>query len=103
MVTTEAAVVETVRVADPVEVPVIFTRLVEPKLRVGRFVAPAGLDVIAAVSVTSPVNPADVDGVTVMVDVFPLVAPAVNVTAVLLMVKLELPVVELTVSATVVV
>ena len=67
-------------------VPEIFTELVEPKLRVGGFAAPLGLEVRAAVSATLPVKPPD--GVTVTVDVFPVVAPASMVTGVALIVKL---------------
>jgi hypothetical protein len=47
-------------------VVVMLTLPFVPKLNVGKFVAPAGLDVIAAVSATLPVNPPD--GVTVIVD-----------------------------------
>jgi hypothetical protein len=80
-----AAVVEIVRVAVPAAVPVMLTGLVEPKLRMGRFCAPLGLEVTAAVSATLPVKPPD--GVTVMVDVFPVAAPAVTVSAVPVIVK----------------
>lgn len=73
-------VVEMVRVAVRAEEPVMLTELVEPKLNVGRSDAPARLDVMAAVSVTSPVKPPA--GVTVMVEVFPDFAPGVTVTAV---------------------
>ena len=45
-----AGVVETVRVAVPAVAPVMLTGVVEPKLNVGRYSAPVGLDVIAAVS-----------------------------------------------------
>jgi len=75
-----AAVVEMVRVAVPAEVPVMFSGLVEPKLNVGGYTAPIGLEVTAAVRATLPVKPPA--GVTVMVEVFPLVAPGVTVTAV---------------------
>jgi hypothetical protein len=81
-----AAVVVIVSVAVPAEVPVILTGLVEPKLKVGGYWAPVGLEVTAAVSTTLPVKPPA--GVTVMVEVFPVVAPGVTVTAVPLTVKL---------------
>jgi hypothetical protein len=74
-----------VRVAVPAAVPVMLTGLVEPKLRVGGSCAPLGPEVTAAVSATLPVKPPD--GVTVMMDVFPVVAPAVTVTAVPVIVK----------------
>ena len=48
-----------VRVAVAPAVLVMFTGLVEPKLKVGRSCAPAGLDVTAAESVTAPVKPPD--------------------------------------------
>jgi hypothetical protein len=60
------ATVVTVRVAVPAAAVVMLTVPVEPKLNVGRFVAPAGLDVRAAVSATLPSNPPD--GVMVIVD-----------------------------------
>src|SRR5450631_1708020 len=69
----DAAVVLTESVAVPVVVSVILTGLVEPKLNVGRYWAPDGLEVIAAAKTTLPVKPPS--GVNVMVDVFPLVAP----------------------------
>jgi hypothetical protein len=81
----DAAVVETVRVAVPAGKPVILTGLVDPKLKVGGYWAPAGLDVMVAVSVTLPVKPPD--GVTVMVDVFPVVAPGATETVVPVMLK----------------
>ena len=68
-----------------VEFPLIVRGVVEPKLRVGGATAPAGLEVIAAVRVTLPVNPPA--GVMVMVEVFPVVAPGATETAVPLMVK----------------
>ena len=80
-----AAVVKMVRVAVSVDVPVILTGLVEPKLTVGESSAPAGLDVITAVKATLPVHPPE--GVTVIVEVFPVVLGA-TVTAVPLTVKL---------------
>ena len=80
------AVVEMVRVAGTPVVPVMLTGLVEPKLQVGGFTAPAGLEVMAAASVTLPVKPPT--GVTVMVDVFPEDAPAATETAVPVSVRL---------------
>jgi len=81
-----AAVVLMVRVAVPAVVPVILTGLVVPKLKVGGSWPPVGLEVTAAVSVTLPVKPPL--GVTVTVDVFPVVAPGETVTAVPVTVKL---------------
>ena len=80
-----AAVVEMVRVAVPALEPVIETGLVEPKLKLGISCAPLGLEVIAAVSETAPVNPPV--GVTVIVETFPVSAPGSRVTAVPLMVR----------------
>jgi hypothetical protein len=74
-----AAVVETVSVAVAAVAPVIATGVVEPKLTVGGYCAPVGLEVIAAVSATLPVNPPV--GVRVIVEVFPVVAPGATVTA----------------------
>jgi hypothetical protein len=75
-----------VRVAVPALAPEMFTGVVEPKLKVGRYAAPDGLEVIAAVSATLPVKP--LAGVTVIVEVFPVVAPGAEmVTAVPLTVK----------------
>jgi hypothetical protein len=79
-------VVKAVRVVVPADPLVIFTGLVEPKLNMGRNWAPAGLDVTAAVSVTLPMKPPI--GVTVMVEVFPVVAPGLTDTAVPVIVKL---------------
>jgi hypothetical protein len=59
----------------------MFTGLVEPKLKVGGYWAPDGLEVMAAVSATLPMKPPA--GVTVIVEVFPVVAPGATVTAVL--------------------
>ena len=58
---------------------VIFTTAADPKLKVGRLTAPAGLEEIVAVILTEPVNPPA--GVIVIVEVFPVVAPALTVTA----------------------
>ena len=76
----DAAVVVMVRVAVPAALPEMLTGLVDPKLNVGRYCAPAGLEVTAAVNNTLPVKP--LAGVIVIVDVFPLVAPGVTVTPV---------------------
>ncbi len=81
-----AAVVEMVRVAVPALIPVILTGLVVLKLKVGRCCAPAELAVTAAVSTTLPVKPPL--GVTVIVELFPVVAPGATETAVPLTVKL---------------
>jgi len=61
----------------------ILAGVVAPKLKVGSATAPAGLDVMAAVSAMLPVYPPT--GVRVIVDVFPVVAPGSTVTAVPLM------------------
>jgi hypothetical protein len=74
------AVVEMVRVAVLAEAPVISTGLVEPKLKVGGYSAPAGLEVSAAVSVTLPVKPPA--GVRVIVEVFSDAAPGAIESAV---------------------
>ena len=58
----------------------MFTGLVEPKLKVGGYWAPEGLEVMEADSVTLPVNPSL--GVTVIVEVFPMFTPGATVTAV---------------------
>jgi hypothetical protein len=68
-----------VRVAVPAGTPVMLTGLVVPKLNVGGFTGFAGLEVMAAVSVTAPVKPPE--GVTEMVEVFPVNAPAARLTA----------------------
>ena len=65
---------------------VMLTGLVDPKLRVGSLTAPLGLEAREAVRVTLPVKPPA--GVTVMVEVFPEVAPGRTLTAVPLTVKL---------------
>jgi len=70
------------------------TGLVDPKLRVGRSSAPLGLEVTVAASCTLPVNPPA--GVTVTVEVLPVVAPAVTVTGVLEIVKPVFPPVTVT-------
>jgi hypothetical protein len=81
-----ATVVEIVSVAVPAAVPVRLTGVVEPKLTVGGYCPPAGLEVIAAVSAMLPVNPPV--GVNVIVEVFPVAAPGAIVTADPLTVKL---------------
>jgi hypothetical protein len=63
----------------------MLTGVVAPKLNVGVSVAPLGLEVMAAVNATLPVNPPL--GVTVMVEAFAVVAPGARVTAVPLRVK----------------
>jgi hypothetical protein len=77
-----------VRVAVPLEEPVMLTGVVEPKVKVGGSCAPAGLDVRAAVSATLPVKPPL--GVTEMVEVLPVDAPGTTDTAVPLTAKLAL-------------
>lgn len=74
------AVVETVSVAGTAVSEVMLTGLVAPKLSVGGCCAPVGLAVMDADSATEPVKP--LAGDTVMVEVSPVVAPAVTVTAV---------------------
>ena len=73
-------------VAVPAALPVMFTGLLEPKLKVGGYWAPFGLDVTDAVSATLPLKPPA--GVTVIVEVFPVVAPGIADTAMPLIVKL---------------
>jgi hypothetical protein len=84
----DEAVVEMVRMAVPAVALVMLTGVVGTKLNVGEFCAPIGLDVRAAVNATLPVKPPP--GVTVIIDVFPVVAPAEPVTAVPLTVKVGL-------------
>lgn len=74
-----AAVVATVSVAVEAFAPFKFSGVVVPKLNVGGSDAPTGLEVIAAVSATLPVKPPA--GVSVIVEVFPVVAPGDSVTA----------------------
>lgn len=73
-----AAVVVMVSFAVAALGPVMLTVFAEPKLKVGAFWAPAGLEVIAAVRVTLPVKPPE--GVRVIMETFPVVAPAAKVT-----------------------
>ena len=80
-----ALVVTTMSVAFTAATPLMVTGLLAPKLNTGAYRLTVGPEVMAAVSVTLPVNPPD--GVRVMVEGFPVVAPAATVTAVLLMVK----------------
>ena len=68
------------RIAVPIPAPVMLTGVIEPKLKVGGYCAPAGLEVMVAVSATLPVKPPL--GVTVTVDVFPVVAAGMTETAV---------------------
>src|SRR6185437_6263824 len=78
-------VVVMVSIAVPAAVLEMRTGLVEPKLNVGADSAPVGLEATEAVRITSPVkSPA---GVTVMVEVLPVVAPSAMVTAEPLTVK----------------
>jgi hypothetical protein len=79
------AVVEKVSVAVAALSPVMLTGLLEPKLKTGEYSAPEGLEVIAAVSATLPLNPPV--GITVMVEVFPVVAPGETVTVAPLIAK----------------
>lgn len=81
-----AGVVEIVRVAVTAFAPVIFAGLLEPKLNVGGFWAPVGLDVMAAVRATLPVKPPL--GVTLIVDVLLVVAPGLTDTGVPAIAKL---------------
>ena len=74
----------------------MLTGVVEPKLRVGRSCAPLGLEVTAAVRATLPVKPPE--GVTVIVEVFPVETPALTVTAVPVIVKLGVAPVTFTVA-----
>ena len=78
--------VKMVKVADAAFVPVMLNGLVVPKLNVGKSEAPLGLVVMEAANVTLPVKPPT--GVTVMVEVFPVVAPGVTATDVPVSVKL---------------
>jgi hypothetical protein len=80
-----AAVVEMVSVAVPALALAMVTGLVEPKLNVGRSCAPAGLAVTAAVRDTLPAKPPL--GVTVTVEVLPVIAPGAIVIAVPLSAK----------------
>src|ERR1019366_2585021 len=80
-----ALVVTTMSVAFTAATPLMVTGLLAPKLNVGAFRLVVGPEVIAAVRATLPVNPPT--GVRVTVEVFPVVAPAATVTAVLLIVN----------------
>jgi hypothetical protein len=75
------AVVETVRVPVSAAVPVMST--VGVTLQVAGLVGLVGVVVTAQVKLTSPVNP--FDGVTVMLEVLPVVAPGNTVTPPLLL------------------
>ena len=68
-------------VAVPEAAEVMVTGLVEPKLRVGGYWAPVGLEVIDAASATAALPVKLLDGATVMMEALPVVAPAVTVTA----------------------
>jgi hypothetical protein len=78
-------VVETVRVIVSALAPAMLTWLVGPKLNVGGYWVPAGLEVMLVVSTTLPVKPPE--GVTVIVEVFPVVTPGKTVTSVPLIEK----------------
>jgi hypothetical protein len=71
--------------------PLIVSEL-ELKLQVGGSMAPVGLEVTAQLRLTVAVPVNVVGGVTVIVDVFPVVAPGATLTAVPVMVKLPIPV-----------
>jgi hypothetical protein len=79
------AVVVMVTVAVAAEVPEMLTGFVDPKLKVGPYWAPFGLEVTMAENVTFPVKPPA--GVTVMVEVFPVVAPGITVIGVVVRVN----------------
>jgi hypothetical protein len=79
-----AGVVKTVRTAVPAPEPIIVTGLVEPKLNVGRYCAPTGEELSTAEREILPAKPPV--GATVIVEVFPDVAPRTTVTAVPLIV-----------------
>jgi hypothetical protein len=83
----ELAVVAIVRVAVPAALSPRMRGLVELKLKLGGAEALLGLVVRAAVRDIPPVKPSV--GVTVIVEVFPVVAPATMLTGVPLIVKLE--------------
>jgi hypothetical protein len=72
------AVVKIVSVAVEAPVPEMARGLEVPKLNVGRSAAPDGFAVICAVNVTLPAKPPD--GVTVIIEVLPVVAPGATVT-----------------------
>jgi len=74
-----AAVVDIVSVAVLAVEPAMFTGLVDPKLRLGGYCAPAGLELMVGARETFPVKPPA--GVTVIVEVFPVVAPGEIFTA----------------------
>ena len=76
----EGAVVETINIADTEPAPETVTVLPEPKLKVGRYCAPAGLVARAAVSVTLPVKPPL--GAMMIAAVLPVIAPRATVTEV---------------------
>ena len=76
------ATVLIVSVAVPGPVDIMLKGLVVPKLSVGVLAAPDGLAVMTAVSVTAALPVKLLDGVTVIVEVLPVVAPAEMVAAV---------------------
>jgi len=74
------AIVVIVSVADPAVAWATVAVLLDPKLTVGTFTAPAGLEETVAESATEPAKPpADA---MVIVNELPVVAPAATVTAV---------------------
>ena len=77
---------EMVSVAVAALAPATVTGVVEPKLNAGRSCAPAGLAVRAAVREMLPVKPPP--GVTVTVEVLPVVVPGAKLIASPLSVKL---------------
>jgi hypothetical protein len=92
-----AAVVVMVRVAVPGKLLVMLTGLFELKLNSGILCAFAGRPVIAAESATLPVKPPL--GVTVIVEVFPVIAPAGTSTGVPEIVKSGSRLVTVTMTA----
>jgi hypothetical protein len=95
-VQTTGAVVKRVRGMVTVAPLEMLTGLFPPKLTVGRFCAPPGLEVTAAASATLPAKP-PVD-VKVTMDTFPVVAPGVTVTAEPVIVMPGFPPVTVTVA-----
>lgn len=65
----------------------MLTGLVAPKLKLGRYWAPLGTEVIEADNATLPLKP--FAGVMVIVEVFPAVAPGATVGAVPLIVNVN--------------
>ena len=82
----ELVVVMMVRVPTSAALPVMRRGVAELKLKVGGSKAPLGLVVRAAVRATLPVKPPV--GVTVIVEILPVVAPGATLTEVELTMKL---------------